>query len=135
MEFLDKIKEVAADVVGKTEKKSKEVYGVAKLRLAIADKQNTVKKLYKEIGFGAYKAYKSKENIESAITPFLQRIDSIEDEIAALRKKIDDAKSLSEEGIEDIPVPDETAQDADFVEDGDENVYDEAETEPIDPIE
>ena len=134
MEILDKIKEVAADVVGKTEKKSKEVYGVAKLRFAIADKQNTVKKIYKEIGFNAYKAYKSKENIESAITPALERVDSIEDEIAVLRKKIDDAKSLSEEGIEDIPVSDETAQDADITSDID-NDFDEAETEPIDPIE
>lgn len=134
MEFLDKIKEVAADVVGKTEKKSKEVYGVAKLRLAIADKQSTVKKLYKEIGFGAYKAYKSKENIEASIIPYLERIDSIEDEIAVLRKKIDDAKSLSEEGIEDIPVPDETAQDADITSDSEDD-FDEAETEPIDPIE
>ena len=40
MDFLNRVKEAALDVAGKTEKKSKEIYSVAKLRLAIADKQS-----------------------------------------------------------------------------------------------
>lgn len=132
MDFLNRVKEAALDVAEKTEKKSKEIYSVAKLRLAIADKQNTVKKLYKEIGYTAYIAYKEKADIAQAAAAKLERVDALEDEIAGLRKKIDEARALSPEGVEDIPVSDDSAEDADFEENA---PVDDDGAEPIEPIE
>lgn len=133
MEFLNRVKEVALGVADKTEKKSKEIYSVAKLKLAIADKQSAVKKLYKEIGYTAYIAYKEKADIAAAAAAKLEKVDSLEDEIAALRKKIDEARALSPEGVEDVPVPDDDAEEADF--DEEDGSAAENDSEPIEPIE
>ena len=133
MEFFDKVKKVASDVAAVSSKQSKKLYSITKIKLEIAEKQNAVKSLYKEIGFDAYKAYKAQSDITEFIKNKLQQIDLIEEEIAYLRKNIDDIKNIEEIGVEDIPADDIEAEDAVFVEEQTE--YDEAETEPIDPIE
>ena len=133
MEFLDKVKKVAADVKAVSSKQSKKLYSIAKLNLEIVEKQNSVKALYKEVGFECYKAYKGNGNIAEAVSEMLKKIDFLEDEIAVLRKTIDDIKSTEELGVEDTPVEDSEAFEAD-VYDG-QSEYVEAETEPIDPIE
>lgn len=135
MDFLNRVKEAALDVAGKTEKKSKEIYSVAKLRLAIADKQSNVKRLYKEIGYTAYIAYKEKADIAQATAAKLEKVDALEDEIAELRKKIDETRALSPEGVEDIPVSDDSAEDADFEEAPADEAPGEDDAEPIEPIE
>lgn len=133
MEFLDKVKKVAADVKAVSSKQSKKLYSIAKLNLEIVEKQNSVKALYKEVGFECYKTYKGNGNIAEAVSEMLKKIDFLEDEIAVLRKTIDDIKSTEELGVEDTPVEDSEAFEAD-VYDG-QSQYVEAETEPIDPIE
>lgn len=133
MEFLDKVKKVAADVKAVSSKQSKKLYSIAKLNLEIVEKQNSVKALYKEVGFEAYKTHKENGNIAEAVKEMLGKIDSLEEEIAILRKTIDDIKSTEEVGVEDVPTADADAVEAD-VYDG-QSQYDEAETEPIDPIE
>ncbi len=133
MEFLDKVKKVAADVAVASGKQGKKLYGVAKIKLEIAEKQNNVKALYKEIGFDAYKAYKANTDVVEYIKEKLLAIDAIEEEIAVLRKKADDIKNTDEVGVDDISYADEDAQDAEVFDAQQE--YDEAETEPIEPIE
>ncbi len=133
MEFFDKVKKVAADVAVASGKQGKKLYGVTKIKLEIAEKQNNVKALYKEIGFDAYKAYKANTDIAEYIKEKLMAIDAIEEEIALLRKKADDIKNTYEVGVEDEPSADEYAEDAIYVDAQQE--YDEAETEPIEPIE
>lgn len=133
MEFLDKVKKVAADVATASGKQGKKLYDVAKIKLEIAEKQNNVKTLYKEIGFDAYKAYKANADIVEYVKEKLLAIDSLEEEIAVLRKKADDIKNTDEVGVEDAPSADADAQDAVVVDAQQE--YDEAETEPIEPIE
>lgn len=133
MEFLDKVKKVAADVAVASGKQGKKLYGVAKIKLEIAEKQNNVKALYKEIGFDAYKAYKANTDVVEYIKEKLMAIDAIEEEIAVLRKKADDIKNTDEVGVDDISYADEDAQDAEVFDAQQE--YDEAETEPIEPIE
>ena len=133
MEFLDKVKKVAADVAVASGKQGKKLYGVAKIKLEIAEKQNNVKALYKEIGFDAYKAYKANTDVVEYIKEKLMAIDAIEEEIAILRKKADDIKNTDEVGVDDISYADEDAQDAEVFDAQQE--YDEAETEPIEPIE
>ena len=133
VEFLDKVKKVASDVAAVSSKQSKKLYSIAKLNLEVVEKQNTVKNLYKEAGFEAYKAYKEAGDIKEAILPILEKIDSIEDKIAAVRKTIDDIKSTEEVGVEDEIPADSEAVEADIY-DG-QSQYVESETEPIDPVE
>jgi len=133
VEFFDKVKKVAADVAVASGKQGKKLYDVTKIKLEIAEKQNNVKALYKEIGFDAYKAYKANTDVVEYIKEKLMAIDAIEEEIAVLRKKADDIKNTQEVGVEDIAYADEDAQDAEVFDAQQE--YDEAETEPIEPIE
>lgn len=133
MEFFDKVKKVASDVAVVSSKKGKKLYGVTKIKLEIAEKQNNVKALYKEIGFDAYKAFKAKAEIAEYINEKLLAIDALEEEIAVLRKKADDIKNTEEIGVEETSFADEDAEDAVVVDAQTE--YDEAETEPIEPIE
>ena len=130
MEFLEKVKKIASEVAATSSKQSKKLYTIAKLNLEINDKQRKVKALYKEIGFEAYKAFKRDGEVMAAIESMLEQVDSYEESIAMLRKRIDDVKNVDEVGVEDIPVEDSEAVEAD-VYDG-QSEYDEAETEPID---
>ena len=132
MEFLDKVKKVASNVASASSKQGKKLYSIAKLNLEVAEKQNAVKNLYKEIGFEAYKAFKDSQDVIETITPLLEKIDSIEEQIAVIRKTIDDVKNTEEAGVDDAPIVEETL-DAD-VYDG-QSEYVESETEPVDPIE
>lgn len=133
MEFLDKVKKVATDVAAASSKQSKKLYSIAKLNLEVVEKQNSVKALYKEVGFEAYKAFQEEKDVKEAILPLLEKIDSIEEKIAIIRKTIDDVKTTEEVGVEDAFTSDSDAFEAD-VYDG-QSEYVEAETEPVDPIE
>lgn len=130
MEFLDKVKKVATDVAAASSKQSKKLYSIAKLNLEVVEKQNSVKNLYKEVGFEAYKAFQEGNDVKEAILPLLKKIDSIEEKIAIVRKTIDDIKNTEEVGVEDTPSADSEAVEAD-VYDG-QSEYVESETEPVD---
>ncbi len=133
MEFLDKVKKVATDVAAASSKQSKKLYSIAKLNLEVVEKQNSVKNLYKEVGFESYKAFQEGSDVKEAILPLLEKIDSIEEKIAFIRKTIDDIKNTEEVGVEDSPSADSEAVEAD-VYDG-QSEYVESETEPVDPVE
>ena len=129
MDFLDKVKKTAASVAKVSSRESKKLYAVTKIKLEITEKQNKVKALYKEIGYDAYKAHKLGEDILASIKANIERIDSLELEIAALRENIAVIKATEEVDEQDEVYDDETVQDADIVE------AEDVETEPIDPIE
>ena len=129
MEFLEKVKKVASDVASVSSKQSKKLYSIAKLNLEVVEKQNSVKNLYKEVGYEAYKAFQGGEDVKEAILPLLEKIDSIEEKIAVVRKSIDDIKNTEEMGVEDVVYADDEAVEAD-VYDG-QSEYVESETEPI----
>lgn len=133
MEFFDKVKKIASDVVAVSSKEGKKLYGVTKIKLEIAEKQNQVKALYKEIGFDAYRAHKANADIAEHIKEKLLQVDSLEEQIAVLRKQADDIKNTEEVGVEETSCSDEDAEDAVVVDAQTE--YDESETEPIEPIE
>ncbi len=132
MEFLDKVKKVASDVAAVSSKQSKKLYSIAKLNLEVVEKQNSVKSLYKEAGFEAYKTYKAQGDIKEAIIPFLEKIDAIEENIAVIRKTIDEIKTTEEVGVEETITVDSEAVEADIY-DG-QSEYVESETEPVDSI-
>ena len=124
MDYLEKIKAFASNAAEIIGQKSKEAYGVAKVKISITDKQNKVKEIYKQIGFDAYKAYRSKEDILSQIAPLFEEIDALEEEIAVLKKKAEEIKA-SEQYEDDII-------EADAEIDKEQAEYDEAEKEPVD---
>ena len=123
MEFFEKVKNVASDLAEKGGKKSKELYGVAKIKLKITEKQGNVKNLYKEIGYNAYKAYKAQEDVLGAISDKLSQIDELEAEIAALRNDIEGIKN-AEDNVINEPEEETIVVDA-------QRIYDEAEKEPL----
>ena len=132
MEFFDKVKTIASDAYETAGKKGKELYTTAKIRLEIAEKQKDVKNLYKEIG---YKAYRAEVDVLEHITPKFKRIDALEEEIAALRERAESIKNTEEAGIDDT-VPDAPIEDAEPTEESAPQQDDEeAESEPIEPIE
>ena len=155
MGFFDKFKEVASDfasVAGKkgkefcsvagdkisdaadkTGKKGKELYNIAGFKIEIANKQNAIKKIYREIGEAAYEAYSEKADIVSAIAESLAKISALENEIEALKEKIEQEKSLEEVGVDDIPAADSTAEEAEFTADN-ASEFDASEVEPMDTI-
>ena len=126
MDFLDKVKEVASTVAAVSVRKGKELHEITKIKLEIADKQNKVKALYKEIGYEACKAHKAQVDIIESIKDKIDEVDSIEEKIAVLRKNLDEVGNTVNVGVEDVEVADDEAEDADF---------DEEDVEPIDPIE
>ena len=132
MEFLEKVKKVATDVATVSSRQSKKFYSIAKLNLEVVEKQNSVKNLYKEIGFEAYKAYREEADVKETILPLLEKIDTLEEGIAAIRKTIEDIKNTEEVGVEDTPSADSEAVEAD-VYDG-QSEFVESETEPVDPV-
>ena len=126
MDFLNKVKEVASSVAALSVRKGKEIHEITKIKLEIADRQNKVKNLYKEIGYEAYKTYKEDGDILGTIKERIDIIDSIEEEIARLRA------ALEEVGItQEVP----STQEFEADEDAAEADFDETETEPIEPIE
>lgn len=130
MDFLEKVKKIASDVAVTSGKQGKKLYSTARLNLEISDKQKKVKNLYKEIGYEAYKAFKGDGKLTEIIRPMLEEIDAYEEEIALLRKRIDEIKNTEEIGVDDTPSGEEEIVDVD-VYDG-PSQYDSAETEPID---
>lgn len=126
MDYLEKIKAFASNAAELIGQKSKEAYGVAKVKLAITEKQNKVKELYKQIGFDAYKAYRSETDIIGQISPLFKDIDALEEEIALLKQRADEIKSASDADA-DVEIIE-----ADAEIDKEQAEYDEAEKEPVD---
>ena len=126
MEFFDKVKNVAGVLAEKGGRKSKELYGIAKVKVKIAEKQGNVKNLYKEVGYNAFRAYKAEADVMEAIIKKLEEIDALEAEIAQLRDEIEDIKEAEtlESDIEEEAIEVEA-----------QRVYDEADKEPLDTVE
>lgn len=127
MEFFDKVKNVAGVLAEKGGRKSKELYGIAKIKVKIAEKQGNVKNLYKEVGYNAFRAYKAETDVMEAINQKLEEIDALEVEIAELRNEIEGIKEA--ENLESEDSFDET------IEVEAQRVYDEADKEPLDTVE
>lgn len=95
MEFMDKVTKISK-IVGKTATdtyntvadKSGKVFEDAKLKLAIADKEADIEKIYEEIGKTVYDSYVSGEDVGKIFTKEAKKIDKIFNEIEEMNKKI-----------------------------------------------
>lgn len=101
MEFMKKINQISK-VVGKTASdtyntvadKSGKAIEDAKLKLSIAEKEDEIEELYKEMGKAVYDEYKSGEDVGKAFTKDSKAIDKKMNEIEEMNKKILYNKSL-----------------------------------------
>lgn len=101
MEFMKKINQISK-VVGKTATetyntvadKSGKAIEDAKLKLAIAEKEDEIEEIYKEMGKTVYDSYKSGEDVGKAFTKDSKAIDKKIAEIDEMNKKILYNKSL-----------------------------------------
>ena len=95
MEFMEKVTKISK-IVGKTARdtyntvadKSGKVFEDAKLKLAIADKEADIEKIYEEIGKTVYDSYLAGEDVGKVFTKEAKKIDKISNEIALLISKI-----------------------------------------------
>ena len=67
MEFLENVKSVVTDVTQKVVKKSGELIDASKVKYAIFDLNNDIKKLYSEIGRLAYLSVEEEEDHNDSI--------------------------------------------------------------------
>lgn len=101
MEFMKKINQISK-VVGKTATetyntvadKSGKAIEDAKLKLAIAEKEDEIEAIYKEMGKTVYDSYKAGEDVGKAFTKDSKSIDKKLSEIEDMNKKILYNKSL-----------------------------------------
>ena len=95
MEFMEKVTKISK-IVGKTATdtyntvadKSGKVFEDAKLKLAIADKEADIEKIYEEIGKTVYDSYLAGEDVGKVFTKEAKKIDKISNEIEEMKKKI-----------------------------------------------
>lgn len=101
MEFMKKINQISK-VVGKTATdtyntvadKSGKAIEDAKLKFSIAEKEDEIEEIYKEMGKAVYDSYKSGEDVGKAFTKESKSIDKKIKEIDEMNKKILYNKSL-----------------------------------------
>lgn len=89
MDFVDEIKDKASDVANVTGQKVAEIYSAARLKIAISERKNQLRTLYRELGEMVYEATKG-ENEENS--------NAIEDKIAEI--------SLAREVLEELKASD-----------------------------
>ncbi len=87
MAFLDDLKDKASDAAVVAGRAVSDVYEATKIKMAIAEKKGTVKAIFKEVGEMVYNSYKDGEIDKDEIEDKISEIDSIMEEIAALKDK------------------------------------------------
>lgn len=87
MAFFDELKDKASDAAVVAGKAVSDVYEATKLKMAIAEKKGTVKAIFKEVGEMVYNNYKNGDVGQDEIEDKMTEIDSIMEEIAALKER------------------------------------------------
>ena len=106
MEFMEKVTKISK-IVGKTATdtyntvadKSGKVFEDAKLKLAIADKEADIEKIYEEIGKTVYDSYLAGEDVGKVFTKEAKKIDKISNEIEEMKKGSTSIKYIEKECI------------------------------------
>lgn len=93
MEFFSKLGETLSDVGKDVAQKSKELTGIAKLRLDIKAKEDHIRKLYAQIGKKYYELHK--EDVEPLFDE-LALITEAEEQISSMESEISELKGLKQ---------------------------------------
>lgn len=92
MAFIDELAKRLGEVVKKVGEKSEGLVEMGKLNYEIFKEEDTIKRLYREIGQAVYEAYKQENNSLDAIYRLCQEIDEHREKIEGLRKQVDNIK-------------------------------------------
>lgn len=92
MEFLEQIKQTAAEVAQKVAQKSSELVEVSKIKYEIYDLNGDIKKLYSEIGKLVYAQMRENDGLPEAIQMKCEIIEAKVAKIEALKRKEKDLK-------------------------------------------
>lgn len=95
MAMLDEFKDKAGDVVNVAGKKMGDAYNVTKVRLAIADKQSSLRNLYKELGEIVYRNYKGGDDDFRETEDKIAEIDLLNESIEELRSEYRQIKNIA----------------------------------------
>ncbi len=96
MDFMDNVKRVAAETAQAAVKKSGELMETAKIKYAIFDLKNEIRKTYEEIGSDIYRQYSEDADAAESVRQKCLRIDALNHEIAQLSRKLGDLKNVVE---------------------------------------
>ncbi len=94
MAFLDDFKFMATDAAQLASKKVNEVYGIAKIKMEIGEKQSNLRNLYKELGEIVYKNIKEQTEDADAVEDKIMEIDYVVEDIANLKKQYREVKKV-----------------------------------------
>ncbi len=93
MDFMDNVKRVAAETAQAAVKKSGELVETAKIKYAIFDLKNEIRKTYEEIGSEVYRRYAEGAESEESVRQKCLRIDALNHEIEQLGRKLGGLKN------------------------------------------
>lgn len=94
MAFIDELKDRAGDVYQIAGKKMGEAVNLTKVKMAITDKQGTLRSLYKELGEIVYRNYKNEVEDPEAIEDKIAEIDIAAESIEELKKEYRKIKNI-----------------------------------------
>ena len=92
MELWEDIKEKVGDGARAVSKGAEKVTDMAKLKYALTIRQGKLEKVFESIGSFRYDEYKNGIDNSEVINKLLIDADNLNDEIAELRSKLDDAR-------------------------------------------
>lgn len=96
MDFMDNVKRVAAETAQAAVKKSGELVETAKIKYAIFDLKNEIRKTYEEIGAEVYRQYSEGAESSESLRQKCLRVDTLNYEIAQQSRKLGDLKNAVE---------------------------------------
>lgn len=95
MAIFDEIKEKASSVAIMAGKKANEAYSATKTKMAIAEKKNYLKTLYRELGEITYNGYKNSDQDLNAIEDKIAEIDLTVEKIEELKSEYRKAMNVT----------------------------------------
>lgn len=94
MAVFDNIKETISNAAKTAVNKSNELVEATKLKFAISDAENEIKKLYEKMGKGIYDSFKSGEEPSEDLKDTCEQIDKLYESIEELRAKLREYKKV-----------------------------------------
>ncbi len=89
MKFIENLKKATENAFHTVTKKTGEFVEDSKTKYSIFDLKNEIEKLYTELGKEIYTASKEDKNIADFVEEKCREIDKLNEEIEALRQKLD----------------------------------------------
>jgi|GEM_PF-449381 len=111
MAFIDELAKRFGDVVKKVGEKSEQLVELGKLNYELFKEEDTIRRLYREIGQAVYEAYKQENNSLNEIYRLCQEIDEHREKVESLKKQVEDLKKEAQATNDDSKKEAQTGDD------------------------